>query len=538
MLGALATASIWSGALLQYLQMRDQRLRLQEVRLAIDSASLFEDAARNAARERGLSYGWLSQDGPQAELSSPRRALDASLVTLEPQLAARNQQAGLLIAARSRVGELTRIRSAIDHRAIAPLEAFLDYTDIIAALQDVAARRLSDGMIVVALPYEHVNALEEMAEQLSRIRGLTQGVIRSQSLPPTIEERLERQIAMYQDAERVFHRSLPDARFAEGAAATGAPAVREVLGLVNRLVQSQRPDALGKDASDWWNKASAAVNSVHEAAARERQVLRQQAEERLDDLEWQMQRTVAVLVLLGSITLALVLSTVGRILQGLSKVLDGLESVGKRRNFHARIDETGGDEFGTISVEINKLIAVAGSVVDEQEELSKTDPLTGVTNRRGFDQQLLARAAPGRRFGVPLSIVMIDVDHFKNVNDGLGHAAGDRVLQELAQLLRQSLRPDDVLARFGGEEFIALLVGCPIESALAVAEKLRAHIEHHDFLIGRPVTASFGVAELGSGQTPQSLIAAADAQLYAAKASGRNRVCPSSIAQIREPALG
>lgn len=537
LLGALATASIWSGALLQYLQMRDQRVRLEAVRATIEAANLFAEAAHNAARERGLSYGWLSQDGLQTELAGPRRGLDASLAALRPQLTTDDAHGGLLAAARSRVGELGELREAIDHRDLAPLEAFLSYSEIIAALQDVAARRLADGMIVVALPYEHVNALEQMAEQLSRLRGLTQGVIRAQSLPPTIEERLERQIAMYQDAERALKRSLPDSRVAEGAIAAEAPVVRDVLGLVSRLVQSQRPDALGSNASNWWNEATEAVNCVHQAAVAERQVLRQQAEGRLAELQSRMQRTVAVLVLLGIVTLALVLSTVGRILRGLNQLLDGLESVGQRRNFKARLVTTDGDEFGTISTEINKLIAVAGSVVEEQEELSKIDPLTGAINRRGFDQQLSARAAPGRRFGVPLSLVMIDVDHFKRVNDSLGHAAGDRVLQGLAQLLRQALRPDDVLARFGGEEFVALLVGCPIESALEVAEKLRATVEAHDFLIGCRVTASFGVAELMPGQTSESLLVAADEQLYAAKAGGRNRVClvPRSGSSNRRP---
>lgn len=145
-------------------------------------------------------------------------------------------------------------------------------------------------------------------------------------------------------------------------------------------------------------------------------------------------------------------------------------------------------------------LTVAGSVVDEQERLSMTDGLTAVTNRRGFDLQLSARTTPSRQQTPPLSLVMIDVDHFKSINDSQGHATGDAVLKSLAQVLRGALRPDDVLARFGGEEVVALLPGCPLPEALAVAEKLRAAVEAHDYGCGRPVTASFGVAELSAGR--------------------------------------
>ena len=239
---------------------------------------------------------------------------------------------------------------------------------------------------------------------------------------------------------------------------------------------------------------------------------------------------MAALVVLGVVTLFLVLGTVGRIVRGLRKLLDGLEAVGTRRNFDVRIDDTRPDEFGTISSGINKLIAVAGSVVEEQERLSMTDGLTAVTNRRGFDLQLSARTTPSRQQKLPLSLVMIDVDHFKSINDSQGHATGDAVLKSLAQVLRGALRPDDVLARFGGEEFVALLPGCPLPEALAVAEKLRAAVETHDFGFGRPVTASFGVAQFSAGQSPAALITAADVRLYAAKAAGRNRVMPAEAA--------
>jgi len=164
--------------------------------------------------------------------------------------------------------------------------------------------------------------------------------------------------------------------------------------------------------------------------------------------------------------------------------------------------------------------------------LSSEDALTQVANRREFDRRLDIEWGRARRDGKPLSLVMVDVDFFKNFNDHYGHQAGDACLQQIARCLRGiPQRPADLVARFGGEEFVVLLPGTPEEDAAALAERMRTallalQIPHATSRVASGVTASFGVAAMHpTGSLPPStLIAAADAALYEAKEQGRNRV--------------
>jgi two-component system chemotaxis response regulator CheY len=156
-------------------------------------------------------------------------------------------------------------------------------------------------------------------------------------------------------------------------------------------------------------------------------------------------------------------------------------------------------------------------------ELASTDELTGVKNRRRFREDLELLFAQADRQGSPLSLILLDIDHFKRYNDAFGHPAGDRVLQQVGATLRSNLRGHDVVARYGGEEFVVLLPATVADAALEVAERLRAAIAGHDWP-HRAVTASFGVATSGPG-TPvaAALVDQADRALYLAKEAGRNR---------------
>jgi diguanylate cyclase (GGDEF)-like protein len=157
---------------------------------------------------------------------------------------------------------------------------------------------------------------------------------------------------------------------------------------------------------------------------------------------------------------------------------------------------------------------------------ARTDTLTGLLNRRGFDDQSRQILASTWRNHQPLSLVMFDVDHFKRINDTLGHEVGDLVLKQLAETLRQRLRASDVLARMGGEEFMALLPDTNLEGARNIAESLvRAIAEQVDPIYGR-YTISAGVASALAEQPDMAeLMRRADAALYDAKGRGRNRVC-------------
>lgn len=159
------------------------------------------------------------------------------------------------------------------------------------------------------------------------------------------------------------------------------------------------------------------------------------------------------------------------------------------------------------------------------EDQAATDPLTGVSNRRRFEALLAAeedRAVSGLG---PFALVMLDIDHFKSINDTYGHDVGDSVLQELVGLVQDSVRATDRLARLGGEEFIVLAANSGMNRAARVAERLRRTVAGHGFVgVPRQVTCSFGVAEHRLGESRDKLLKRVDEALYRAKQGGRNRV--------------
>lgn len=171
------------------------------------------------------------------------------------------------------------------------------------------------------------------------------------------------------------------------------------------------------------------------------------------------------------------------------------------------------------------------------EQLSLSDPLTGLYNRRYFDAALEREWRGAQRSGEPLALLYIDIDHFKLYNDTYGHKTGDCCLVKVAETIRcAARRPYDVCARYGGEEFVALLPGTDLEQAAAVAERIRTGVEkmciaHESSLTCAHVTVSIGLAG-GITSTipgPYSLMDAADSAMYQAKREGRNRVCASTV---------
>jgi len=166
---------------------------------------------------------------------------------------------------------------------------------------------------------------------------------------------------------------------------------------------------------------------------------------------------------------------------------------------------------------------------EQQRQLAVRDGLTGLYNRRAFGELLVAAIAnEDRRPGGSLGLAILDLDHFKKLNDTYGHPAGDAALRSLARLLDQHLRKGDQAARYGGEEFVVILPGSDAERSFGAAERLRAALEKHRFVFEGariPLSASLGVAVWpGDGREPEPLLAAADRALYAAKQAGRNRV--------------
>lgn len=163
-------------------------------------------------------------------------------------------------------------------------------------------------------------------------------------------------------------------------------------------------------------------------------------------------------------------------------------------------------------------------IEEELKVLSTVDELTQLYNRRAFNDFLAQMIVQAQRYNEPLSIAMLDFDHFKKINDRLGHTVGDSVLKQLSEIIQANICASDVLARWGGEEFILLMPKITLADAARVMDRLRLIVADEEFVGGSTVTISVGVTELRPGDGFDDLLKRVDEAQYRAKASGRNNV--------------
>ena len=183
-----------------------------------------------------------------------------------------------------------------------------------------------------------------------------------------------------------------------------------------------------------------------------------------------------------------------------------------------------------VTLVLNNIFAyVFATRMNEQRQhlsyLAERDPLTGIGNRRALTASLEDVIARQHTKPVTASLVVLDLDHFKDVNDTYGHTIGDKILIRVTEIVDTKIRVTDDLYRYGGEEFVVIAMGAPREAANKLAEQLRVAVEASDLLPERPVTISLGVAQLKEGEAYDNWLHRADSALYEAKRAGRNRVC-------------
>ncbi len=172
------------------------------------------------------------------------------------------------------------------------------------------------------------------------------------------------------------------------------------------------------------------------------------------------------------------------------------------------------------------------SHLKQRHEQAMVDALTGVPNRLAYEDRMAHEVAHWKRYKTPLTLLVADIDRFKQINDSFGHKAGDKALKLIARLLKQTLRETDFIARYGGEEFVILLTQTPDQLAEDIAEKLRAAVEKAEFNNGDtriPITLSIGFSSFAASDGPEEVFARADAAMYRAKSGGRNQVCGDAV---------
>ncbi len=231
---------------------------------------------------------------------------------------------------------------------------------------------------------------------------------------------------------------------------------------------------------------------------------------------------IGIVVVLGLWLARSILNPVNRLEMGVRGIAEG--------DYTHRITDIGNDEFGGLAESFNAMAGSLESARAKLEQLSLQDGLTGVLNRRAFEKALEEEFVRVERSNKHVCVIMLDIDHFKNVNDVYGHLVGDDVLKKFAKCVSQNIRPMDKLARYGGEEFAIILPETDLANAVNGAERVRQIIEGKtcNAETGETIdiTASFGVACYpGDASKTTDLVSLADKRLYYAKRAGRNQVC-------------
>lgn len=183
------------------------------------------------------------------------------------------------------------------------------------------------------------------------------------------------------------------------------------------------------------------------------------------------------------------------------------------------------DEIGMLTHAFSNMASIISKTINELEYISRTDQLTKINNRTALDKMLSNEKYKFDRYGTNCSLILVDIDNFKEINDKFGHIVGDKVIVEMAEVMQGNIRNSDVIGRWGGEEFLIICPNTTLKQAKVIAELMREKVSSAVFSeIGRR-TASFGVSAFKKSSSLQAVIHTADTALYKAKASGRNKVC-------------
>lgn len=468
-------------------------------------------------RERGLSTMWLAGAAGETALAEQQRRSDAA--------AARATALGILQS-----GDLFAVSAHRHQLAIGTTDTTQIQAIHAAAIGSLLRRYVSRAagieLATLRAPLLSHMALLRANEQLGQLRTIVADQLARGRTGTREVHRALQQFAVFDAAVAVYIEEAGTIQGQRMHDIMEAPAMRQLHGWMADMdaASPAHPLPSGIEAATaWFAVASAATDELHALAMRSIDEERAHAERLVATSRTRLLWRTAFLVIgwaaacwVVFLSLRRLLGTIQRLTRDTRALLGRIEGV-----------TDGGMESLPVDLDVGFMDLIER--VDELSMQATTDALTGTLNRHGLAPLFQTERLRALRHGRALSLVMLDIDHFKNVNDEYGHTTGDEVLRDLATLLRHIVRAEDIIARWGGEEFVVVAPECDEHAAATLAEKLRMAVATHSFRLPCGITASFGVVQLESGDDLERLVARADAAMYRAKALGRNRVCRASV---------
>jgi len=530
----LATVTILAVIAAFYVEYRSiqDNLRLtQNILSSLDDVRYLSNLIHPLQKERGLTGGNINgQNNANKELMDEQRVQTESIWKQYASVELLND----LRFQQDFLGQLQVLRKKIDGGHSSWLEIREFYTSAVNKLLKQMVVNVAATGYAKDISYE-LQALPYLAiarESLGLIRATLYRSYFQKEISPTEHQYLSLRYGSFRDNLEMFE-AVAQAHFRQTNDGFWNKNIHtdEFNNVIRQieLVMKEQANLNVGSPSLWWGESTHVIDNMK---ALENAILNQIKRHTAVNIAYFKNRlhwySLFSLMVFGAIIL-LTLFTVIRILKALSILISSLEVVEQTQNFGFRIKSQGQDEFGKLSLSINSLLSYTDKIIKDKEFLATTDLLTGLKNRRSF--MMLANKELNRceRYQTPVSLIFCDIDFFKSVNDRFGHAFGDDVIRDFAKLLNENIRNHDCLARWGGEEFVILVVNSSQESANQLAEKLRQKIIAHIFGSNLAVTGSFGVAERKEKESFDDLCERADQAVYRAKSSGRNKVCVAKV---------
>jgi diguanylate cyclase (GGDEF)-like protein len=337
---------------------------------------------------------------------------------------------------------------------------------------------------------------------------------------------IARFLGAFQSHFHAFSRDLESDHRHEIMTQIGTDQFNSVIRQVENMLTSSGKKELQHSPAQWWDEVTVIIDALKVVENSLSGEMKKRVNSAIVESQAELTRYIIAAICLIVLMTAMAVFTLIRILGALSVLLNALSSVINTQDYSIRVgSDSSTDEFGRINLSLNKLLDLTDALIQKKDHLASVDELTGLFNRRSFQEKSNWEMKRAARYGRPLCFIICDIDHFKSVNDTYGHALGDDVLKHVAALFREQVRASDLVGRWGGEEFVILAVESDLEVGAALAEKLRTALEELSIQKVGKITCSFGVALWRDRDEEMDVLCdRADTALYQAKKEGRNRV--------------
>lgn len=508
--------------------------RLTETRHSVEREVLHNKWAHDCSslihylqRERGASASFIASSLKDFDtIKKMRSDSSAALEALFNNPLATERRLARLGLADLRV-KLMEVRNDVDHRNTEWRRLRDAYTaSINTLLGAVSYEMLHDEVDAFSPKLDAIAELALAREALGLLRA-TVNSVRGQAHRNTSDLIfIASELTLYRHHIDVVRTHSAEPEIRSLGSALDTPGHAWVMEAINRVLSKHETPVALQGGEEWWERSTKVIDALK---ALEDNLFDQLTRETTDKVA--TQKTVMLWMSGGTSAMLLVLvtfvtTTIILMMRDLRELSTALDQIVEKENYAIRLKDRGGrDELSHAFQLFNRLLEFTDRLIREKETLASMDALTGVMNRRAFLKYAHREITRATRYGHNLSLVFIDIDHFKRINDTYGHPAGDEVLKIFVDTVKARIRDTDFISRWGGEEFIVLTPETGIEGVQNFAESVREWVAATEFPEVGHVTCSLGVAQWKPGETFEIVCSRADAALYEAKKTGRNRVC-------------